>query len=468
MKYSYDIAILGAGSGGLVVASAAAGMGARVLLVENNKMGGDCLNYGCVPSKTFLKSTHLAKSQKNSHRYGLESTGFQVSIKSIMDRVRSVIKEIEPHDSKERFEALGVDVVFGNGRVSSQNSLIVDGKEYTTKRIVIATGSTAAVRPITGLDQVPFYTNETIFDLDYLPKNLVVLGGGPIGLELGQGFSNLGSDVSIIDRSTSLFSKDEPEVAPILEKVLTEDGVNLYLKSEILEVTNNEVIITQYGKEKIIPFDTLLVSLGRVPNTSNLGLEDVGVKLDKKGFIITDKKLRTNVKSIYACGDVTGGHLFTHSASYEAGIVVRNALIGPFSNKANYHMAWTTYTSPGVAHVGCLEAEAKKDGIFGNSLMLGIAANDRSKAEDDRDGFVKVVLDKKRRLIGATIVSEVAGEMLPIFSLMVTQKQKLSKVMSIIYQYPIQGEILKSLALMDFKASVKPWQTNLIRKIVRR
>ncbi len=468
----YDIAIIGAGSGGLVVASAAASMGARVLLVENRKMGGDCLNYGCVPSKTFLKSAHLAKSMNNAESYGFSKPKYDTLLNQIMERVSNVIAEIEPHDSKQRFEGLGVDVRFGKGKIVSKNEISVDGEIFKTKKIVISTGSTAMVPPIKGLDTVRYYTNEDIFELKQLPKRIVVLGAGPIGLELGQGFCHLGSDVSVVDRLDDLFIKDEPEAGPIMQQALINDGVKLFLGCEIKEIVKqgDETIVRVLSgeNETDIPCDVLLVALGRTPNTKELGLEEVGVKTDKRGFVEVDDYLRTSVKNIYACGDVRGKFLFTHAAGYEAGVVVKNALIFNMF-KANYtNMAWTTYTVPQVAHVGCLEQQAKQLGVYGYTYKLPISQNDRAKADDDRQGYVKVILNSKKIVIGASIVSDKAGDLLPLLSMMVSKKMKLSSAMSLRYQYPIQSEIISSLALLDFKQSAKAWQMSLIKKIVTR
>ncbi len=472
MKYEYDIAVIGGGSGGLVVASAAAKMGARALLIENNKMGGDCLNYGCVPSKTFLKSAHLIHQMRKSHNYGVKNLNFDVDLKEIMDRVKSVIAEIAPHDSVERFEGMGVDVKLGIGQIVGEHEVKVGENTYTAKNIVISTGSHALVPPVDGLDSVPYYTNETIFDLDKLPKRLAVLGAGPIGLELGQGFAHLGSEVHMLIRDTGLFVRDEPEVAPILEKAFIEDGMNLHFKTNLLSVQKNgdEIIfkLEKNGEEFELIADALLVAVGRVPSTKNLGLENIGIEVDSRGYIKVNDYLQTNIKNIYACGDVRGRYQFTHSASYEAGIVVRNALISPLFKASYYNIAWTTYTVPEVAHVGYLEEECKKLNIKYSTQLLPIDEVDRAKAEDDRYGFIKIILDAKKHIIGATIVGEKGGEMLPILSLMVTRRMKLSSVMAIIYQYPIQGEILKTLAYKDFNENVKPWQKNLLKKIVKR
>ncbi len=465
----YDLTVIGAGSGGLVAAATASGMGAKVLLIENRKMGGDCLNYGCVPSKTFLKSCHLMKQIKRAKKYGVSVNGTEVSLKDIMKRVSSVIKEIEPHDSKERFESLGVDVVFGNAKIETKNTILLNDKIYTTKKIIIATGSTAVVPPIKGIEKIEYYTNESIFEMEQLPKKLIVLGAGPIGLELGQGFANLGSEVFIIDKNESIFSKDEPIVSDIMLKELKEDGVQFFLGYNIIGFDKTSkgksVKLEKNGKEIDLTADAILFALGRKPNTKNLGLENVGVDTNSRGYIKVNDKLQTTVPGIYAIGDVRGKYLFTHMASYEAGVAVKNALILPMFKTNYYNVAWTTYTSPEVAHVGYLKSEAEQLGKYYSEQVINIKENDRSKADDDTVGFIKVILDKKSRVIGATIVSEKAADLITQLSLMVTHKMKISSVMSVIYQYPIEGEIVKSVALKHFKQNVKPWQLALVKKI---
>ncbi len=472
MKCQYDIAIIGAGSAGLVVASAAASMGAHVLLVENRKMGGDCLNYGCVPSKAFLKSAHLAQKIKKAHLYGLDAATCKPSITKVMKRVASVIAEIAPHDSVERFQGLGVDVKLGNAFIVDKNTVKVGKELYTTKKLVISTGSTAAIPPIKGLDKVKYLTNETIFSIKKQPKKLIVLGAGPIGSELGQGFAHLGSDVHIVDRNENLFTKDDAEVSDIMKKAFKKDGINLHLGVGIEEVSQSgqtiTVKVTANGKKSNITGDALLLSVGRTPNTKGFGLEDLGIELDSRGFIVVNDKLQTNIPTIYACGDVRGKFQFTHSAGYEAGVVVKNALVAPIFKTSYHNISWTTYTVPEVAHVGISAYDGEKTNIVKYQYKLAIDDNDRAKAEDDREGFIKVLLDAKKRLVGATIVGEHAGNMLPQLSLMVSKKMKLSDAMSVIYQYPIQGEIVKMLALQDFKTSAKGWQKALLKKIVRR
>ncbi len=471
MTKLYDLAIIGGGSAGLVAAAMASGMGANVLLVEKRKMGGDCLNYGCVPSKAFLKASRLAYQIKHSADYGIKVDNAEISLAKIMARVQDVIAEIAVHDSVERFESLGVEVVLGGAAFVDPCTIEVNGQNYQAKKFLIAAGSSAFVPPIKGLDQIDYYTNETIFGMQDLPEKLIVLGAGPIGLELGQGFANLGSKVAVFDRSPAIFGKDEPEVAPIMEQALNRSGLELFTNCSILAVEKKgqqiALKIEIDGKEQTYLGDAMLVALGRAANTKGLNLDEIGIATDSRGFIIVNDKLQTNIAHIFAAGDIRGKFQFTHTASYEAAIAVRNALVRPIFKTKYYNLAWTTYTIPEVAHVGYLEEQAKQDGLFGSAYSLPIDNNDRAKAENDRLGLVKIILDTKGIVIGATIVGEKAGEMLPVLSLMVTEKIKLKAALGMIYQYPIQGEIVKALALNHFKDNIKPWQQNMIKQIIK-
>ncbi|MFT5171448.1 MAG: pyruvate/2-oxoglutarate dehydrogenase complex dihydrolipoamide dehydrogenase (E3) component [Candidatus Marinamargulisbacteria bacterium] len=467
MKYDYHIAVIGGGSAGLVVASGAAGLGAKVALIEGHKMGGDCLNYGCVPSKAFLKSAHLAADIRHASALGLNAQLGDVDLEKVMDRVRDVIAEIEPHDSVERYEGLGVDVFQGMGAFVDKHTVKVNDREITAKSIVICTGSTAAVPPIPGLDTVPFMTNHTVFDMTVLPERLLVLGAGPIGLELGQGFRHLGSDVAMIDMLPQLFPKDDPEVAPILEAQAKKEGINLVLSAKILGVskTGDEILveIEQDGKKSVIVGDALLVSLGRRPVTKGLNLGLAGVALNERGFVPTDKRLRTSVKNIYACGDVTGPFQFTHMAGYQAGIVIRNCIFR-LPAKVDYSIVpWATFTKPEVAHVGYTEPWAKSEGLYVDNILVPLAGMDRAKADYDRVGFLKLILGKKRRIIGVTLVGEKAGEMTPLATLAIAKKLKASAFLNMIFAYPTQAEIYKFASLQEVKASFKPWMKTLIR-----
>jgi len=469
MKYDYHIIVIGAGSAGLTIASGAAGLGANVALLENHKMGGDCLNYGCVPSKTFLRSAHLAKDISRAAEFALDANLNIPDLKAVMQRVKKVIAEIEPHDSRERYESLGVKVFMGESSLIDNHTVKTGDKTITGKKIVIATGSKARIPELPGLNEVSYLTNKTIFDLEKLPSHLMIIGGGPIGLELGQGFRHLGSRVTIIDRNEHLFPKDDPEVWDVMKKVLQDDGVELLLQSKVNAVSQKDKEITiEIKTSKGIEFisgDALLVSSGRIPDTEGLGLANIGIKTDKRGYIITDRSMRTSTKNIFAAGDVTGPFQFTHMAGYQGGKVVPNALMN-LRQKANYNIVpWTTYTKPEVAHVGYTEPWAKKLGIFKESIISQLNENDRAKSQNDRAGFLKLILGKKGKIIGATLVSEKAGEMIPLATMAITKGMKASAFASLIFSYPTEAEIFQRLSFNYLKRSLKPWMKNLIKSL---
>jgi pyruvate/2-oxoglutarate dehydrogenase complex dihydrolipoamide dehydrogenase (E3) component len=473
MKYDYHIIVIGAGSGGLVVASGATSLGARVALVEVDKMGGDCLNVGCVPSKSFLRSAHLAAEIREAKRYGIAASIARINLNDVMRRVRSVIRSIEPHDSAERYEGLGVRVFKGRGKLEDTHTVSVNGRVLTGKYIVIATGSEPAIPPIKGLEMVPYLTNKNIFDLRVLPKKLTVLGGGPIGLELGQGFSQLGTRVEIVDMAGSLFIKDDPEVSPIMEKVLTDEGIALSLSSSILEVRGKRgdivTTIEKDGKRKEIKSEQVLVSLGRKPVSYGMGLEEVGVALDTKGYIQVNRYLQTSVKNIFACGDVVGPYQFTHMAGYQAGIVIRNIIFPFVKSSVDYSaVPWTTYTRPEVAHVGYTEPWAREVGVFRDAILIDLNGIDRARAEGDVRGFLKLILGKKNRIIGATFVGKRSGEIIPIATMAIRQGLKAIAFMSLIFSYPTEAEIFKYSSIESAKRSFKPWMKSIIQKVLLR
>ncbi|MBT5955060.1 FAD-dependent oxidoreductase [bacterium] len=475
MSKNYDLVIIGAGSGGLVVASGAAGLGASVALIEKHKMGGDCLNYGCVPSKAFLKPAHLAKDIDKASELGLSVGKVNVDVKEVMNYVRSVIKEIEPHDSRERYEGLGVDVFEGSASLKDRHSVsVIDESNNETiikgKKIVIATGAESAVPPIPGLKEIDFLTNKSIFNLEKLPEHLIILGGGPIGLELGQGFAHLGSKVTVIDMLPSLFPNDDPEVGPLMEKVLKEDGLSLKLSASINRLSEKDgqktvLIKTKEGIEEEIVCDQVLVSLGRRPNSKGLNLEEVGIVVSKRGFIECNKSMQTSVSNIYACGDIVGPYQFTHMAGYQAGIILRHSIF-KMPAKVNYRtVPWVTYTRPEVAHVGLTEQMAKKDGLLEKVEKVDLKSIDRAKADHDREGFLKFIIGKRNRLLGVTIVGQKAGEMIGIGALAIQKELKASEFLSMVFPYPTQSEIYKFASLNLAKQGFKPWMKTLIKKI---
>ncbi len=470
MKYDYHIIVIGAGSAGLVVAAGAATLGARVALFEDRLMGGDCLNFGCVPSKAFLKAARVARDIRCAGEFGIDARIAGVDLRRVLGRVQSVVKTIEPHDSEERFRGLGVNVIREKGVITSPHTVRAGGKEFSARHIVIATGSGPMVPPIQGLAGIRYYTNETIFSGARLPKHLIVLGGGPIGLELGQGFRHLGSSVTIIDMLPKLFPRDDAEVGPLMHDVFSKEGIVFELDSQIIEcrkfgLSGCEVVIERGGKTKTIRGDMLMVALGRVPATKDLGLDAIGVKTDQRGFVITDPYLRTNVKSIFACGDATGPYLFTHMAGYQAGVVLRN-ILSPIKAKIDYRsVVWSTYTSPEVAHVGHTEEQAASLGILRDIVLVPFSDNDRAVAAGDTKGFLKCIIGRGGRMIGATCVGEHGGELVSLAAHHIRQGGKLSGFLGTTFPYPTEAEIFKAAGLELTKRSFKPWMKEVVKRI---
>ena len=444
-----DIAVIGAGSGGLSVAAGAAQMGARTVLVEKGKMGGDCLNYGCVPSKALIAAAQAANTVRHSGRFGVNGHEPEIDFAAVHDHVHGVIAAIAPHDSVERFEGLGVEVIQGAGRFTGPREIEVDGRRIRARRFVIATGSSAAVPPIPGLDDVPYLTNETIFDLTDRPEHLIVIGGGPIGAELAQAHRRLGAEATILEMARIL-GKDDPEVTEIVRQRLADEGVAMLEGVSISSVARDgngvAVSIEQDGRERTVSGSHLLVAAGRRANVDGLNLDAAGIDYSPLGITV-DARLRTTNKRVFAIGDVAGGYQFTHVAGYHAGIVIRNALFS-LPAKANHDaVPWVTYTDPEIAHVGLTEAQARE--THGDAIKVvrwSFAENDRAQAERETDGLVKAVVGPKGKILGASIAGLHAGELLQPWVLAISQGLKIGAMASIIAPYPTLGEVNKRAA----------------------
>lgn len=428
-----DILVIGGGSGGLSVASGAAQMGADVVLLEGHKMGGDCLNYGCVPSKALLAMG------KRAH------AGTGTSHAEALDHVRKVIATIEPHDSVERFEGLGVRVISDYGHFVSPTEVEVGGTRITARRIVIATGSSPLVPPIPGLDKVPYETNETIFDLEETPGHLLIIGGGPIGVEMAQAHRRLGCDVTVIEGMKAL-GKDDPEAAAVVLDALRDEGIAIEEDAMADEVRGKPGAIEVEAKDgRIFKGTHLLVAVGRKPNIDRLNLEAAGIETTRAGVKV-DARLRTTNRRVLAIGDVAGGLQFTHVAGYHAGLVIRQALLGLPAKVRTDHIPWATYTDPELAQVGLTEAEAREaHGDRVEVARFDYAGNDRAIAEGRTVGFVKVMVVKGRPM-GATIVGHQAGEHINLWALALASKLKMSAIAGMVSPYPSLGEINKRAA----------------------
>ena len=449
-QYEYDLGVIGGGSAGLTITAGAARLGVKTLLVDKEgKLGGDCLHYGCVPSKTLIKTAHVYHLVKNTKRYGLpEIEPKVVDFKDIAKRIASVIDVIQEHDSKERFCRLGANVVFGGARFIEPHTIQVNATSYSAKTWVIATGSSPAIPPFDGLEKTPYMTNKEIFYLDKLPESLVVLGAGPIAIEMAQSFARLGTKVSVIQRSEQILSKEDKDMADQIMNIMKSEGVNFYLGTTIVRVRDlgdtREVMFTigDESKEISVKAETLLIALGRTPNLNNLGLENIGVEYDRTGLKL-DARLRTTQKHIYGAGDVTGNYLFTHAAGYEGGIIIRNAIFH-LPTKVNYtNMPWCTYTEPELASIGFNEKRAKFAGIDYYVWVEHFHRNDRSLAEGEEVGMVKMLLDKQEKPIGIQILGPHAGELVSEWVAIMNGKVKLSTIASAIHPYPTLSEINK-------------------------
>ena len=441
-----DLCIIGGGSGGLALAAGAAQMGAKTVLVEAGKMGGDCLNYGCVPSKAMIAAGHAAHVIRHAGRFGVNGHEPDIDFKGVHDHIHSVIGAIAPHDSVERFEGLGVTVLQDRARFLSATEIEAGDTRVKARRFAVATGSSPVVPPIPGLKDAPHYTNETIFDNQVAPSHLIVIGGGPIGSELAQAHRRLGAEVTIVDMGPVL-PKDDPELTAIVRAQMVADGISLKerVKVEKVEAAGNGVAVTieaEGGASERIEGSDILVATGRAANVEGLNLEAAGVDYDKRGIKV-DARLRTSNRKIYALGDVTGGYQFTHVAGYHAGIVIQNALFRLPAKVSDKAIPWVTYTDPELAHVGLTEAAAKEKGESVEVLRWSFEENDRAQAERVTDGKIKVVATKRGKVLGATIVGAHAGELILPWVLAVGQGIKVKAMASTIAPYPTLSEVSK-------------------------
>ncbi len=459
----YDLAVIGAGSAGLSVAAAAAQFGEKVVLFEKAEMGGDCLNSGCVPSKSLLAAAKAAQAQRSSALFGVVAVEPKVDYSKVMDHVQSVIAHIAPFDSQERFEKLGVTVVRAPVRFTGTFYLEAKGKKYSARRIVIATGSRAGIPPIPGLQDVPYLTNETLFKNRVLPKHLVIIGGGPIGMEMAQAHIRLGSKVTVLEAFQPL-AKDDPELTAIIFESLKSEGVDIRAQVAIAEIRKSKTGIDVFLKDgEVIKGSHLLVAAGRVPNVEGLKLEDAGIAYTKRGITV-DQGLRTTNRFVYAAGDVAGGLQFTHVAGYHAGLIIRSALFRlPVKNRTDI-IPWVTYTDPELAHVGLNEIEARK--LHGDAVKVlrwHFAENDRAQAEAKTKGMIKVIVSKKGQILGASIVGAQAGDLIAPWVLAVSQKLKISAFANMVLPYPTFSEVGKRAAITNYAGIA---QKPLLRRLL--
>jgi pyruvate/2-oxoglutarate dehydrogenase complex dihydrolipoamide dehydrogenase (E3) component len=465
-----DICVIGAGSGGLSVAAAAAGFGVPVVLIEKGKMGGDCLNYGCVPSKALLAAAKHAIEPKRATPFGLTLPRAEIDFAKVNAHVHGVIAAIAPNDSKERFIGLGVQVIEGAARFKDAATLTVGDKfEIKARRFVVATGSSPAAPPIPGLIETPYLTNETIFELKRCPEHLIIIGAGPIGLELAQAHRRLGAKVTVLEAATPL-AKDDPECAAIVLEQLSREGIIIHSGVKVTRVSHSDgkiqaTIETSQG-EQTIEGSNLLIAAGRRANVDKLDLDKAGIKYGPRGVVV-DKGLKTTNRKAYAIGDVAGG-AFTHVANYHAGIVIKNALFRLPAKAVDAAVPWVTFTDPELAHVGLTEAQARERHKTMRVLRWPYHENDRAQAERETHGHIKIITAKNGRILGATIVGRHAGELITAWTLALSQKLNIRTMTGIVVPYPTLSEIGKRAAISYFLPSLSNPRVRRLINFLRR
>lgn len=448
----YNLVVIGAGTAGLVTAAGAAGLGARVALIERGLMGGDCLNVGCVPSKTLIRSARACAEIRRAAEFGIRNPlSAEPDFAAVMERVRRIRSGISRHDSARRFTELGVDVYFGAAKFSGAETVEVEGRTLRYKKAVIATGARAAAPPIDGLSEAGYLTNETVFNLTELPRRLLVIGGGPIGCELAQAFSRLGSEVTIVEMTPQILGREDREAAAIVSRALIRDRVRLLLHAAVKSVgmrgREKVVSVVCPDQEQTIVVDEILVSVGRAPNVEGLNLESVGVVCDPRTGIVVNDRMQTTNPKIYAAGDVALADKFTHAADASARIVIQNALFLGRKKASGLMIPRCTYTDPEVAHVGLDDYEAEARGVRFDAYRIALRDVDRAVTDGEEEGFVRIrVAAGTDRILGATIAARSAGEMISEITLAMAGNIGLGAIAAVIHPYPTRAEAIRRAA----------------------
>ncbi|MEX0618289.1 MAG: FAD-dependent oxidoreductase [Pseudohongiellaceae bacterium] len=457
-EFDANVVVIGAGSAGLVASLIAAGAKARVILIEKHKMGGDCLNTGCVPSKSLIRSGRVAATIREAGRFGIQTGAAVTDFPAVMDRIREVIRRIEPHDSVERYTSLGVECIGGEAKIISPYAVTVNGRTITTRSIIIATGASPFVPPIPGLDEIAYLTSDTVWSMLELPSRLLVVGGGPIGCELAQAFNNLGADVTLVDQAEQLLPREDEDVAAAVVERFTHEGIRVLTGHRVVRFIGNPdsdilhggVMEAEHKGETLrIAFDRVLIAVGRKPNVTGFGLEELDMPLTEQGAVLVDESMQTAFPNIFACGDVAGPYQFTHMASFQAWYASLNALIGWLKkSRADYRVVpAATFIDPEVARVGLNEREAVESETGYEVTRFGIDDLDRAIADGEAHGFIKVLtVPGKDRILGATIVGEHAGELIGEFVLAMTHKLGLKKIAATTHIYPTMLEANRFVA----------------------
>ena len=464
----YNLVVIGAGTAGLVTAAGAAGLGAKVALIERGLMGGDCLNVGCIPSKALISAGRIAATLKRANEFSVSFTGSaDGDFGAVMQRMRRLRAKISPNDSAQRFRDLGVDVYFGQASFVDSNTVDVNGTRLKFKRAVIATGARAAAPPISGLNSVDYLTNESLFSLTELPRRLGVIGAGPIGCEMAQTFAQLGSEVFVVENEHGILPREDRDAAEIVYQAMLRDGVKLLCCGKNLAIKNEGGIrlsVESHGAGYEEPIDQLLVSVGRAPNVDGMNLDGVGVEYHKKGITVNDRMQTTN-PMIYAAGDVCSPFQFTHAADFMARIVIQNALFKGRKKSSSLVIPWCTYTSPEIAHVGLYEHQAKERNIEIDTYVQKFHDVDRAILEGEENGFVKVLVKKGTdQIVGSTIVARSAGDLISEVTLAMTNKIGLGKIAATIHPYPTQAEAIRKLGDQFNRTKLTPFVKKLFNK----
>ncbi len=466
-KDIYDLVVLGGGTAGLVTAAGAAGLGADVALVESSAMGGDCLNVGCVPSKALIAA---AKEYHAQPKTGIAADG-QAAFRSAMQRVREKRTTISVHDSVSRFTDLGVDVFLARGKFNDKGTIQAGESILRFKKAVIAVGARASAPPIPGLATTPYLTNENLFELQERPDVLTIIGAGPIGVEMAQTFQRFGCQVNLLEVAPKILIREDPEAAKIVEDVLLNEGVKLFTGVKINNVEGDEarqkITLKNDNDEISIESNAILVAAGRQPNTSDLGLESVGVSLTERGLVVVDDRLRTTNPKIYSCGDVASPFQFTHAADFLARTVIQNSLFFGRKKASSLLIPWVTYSEPEIAHVGAYAHELEESNIEYAQYKMDFNQVDRAVLEEN-DGFCEILADpKKGKILGATIVHDHAGDMISHITLAMQNKISLGKIANVIHPYPTQTEIIRKIGDMYNKTKLTPFIAKLLRFILK-
>jgi len=465
----YNMVVVGAGTAGLISAIATASLGGKVALVERNLMGGDCLNVGCVPSKSLIRPARLAAEMRDATAFGLTPVRTsKEDFPQVMERLRRIRAEISTNDSVQRYAEMGVDVFLGDGVFKSPNTLKVGGKILRFRKAVVATGARALLPEIPGLKDVGFLTNETVFNLTALPDHLLVIGGGPIGCELAQAFRRLGAEVTLIQKNRFLPHEDT-DASSILADVFRKEGIRVLLHANTRSVERTKsgkkkVVVEHEGEKQTVEADEIMIGAGRVPNVEGMGLEVAGVKFDVRRGVVVNDHLRTTHKNIYAAGDCCMAWKFTHAADAAAQIVVQNALFKGRKKLSSLVMPWCTYTDPEIAHVGLYEKDARSKGLEVDFFKFDMSENDRALADGEEMGFVKVMARKGTdKILGATVVSAHAGEMISEITTAMTTGTGLGRLANVIHPYPTQADAIKRVAGLYNKTRLTPMVAKILK-----